>query len=328
MNHVELTRRRFIKQSIGAGIAIAGSPFLLACGRGYDAKALPTAVLGRTGVKVPKIALGLGSRFCTIDSEDEAAELLNYALDNGFYFWDTAHIYVDNRNGVVSEERLGKIIKDRRKEVFLSTKVTSRDPDEAMKQIELSLKRLQTDQVDVLKIHSVASPEDVENMSGKGQLIEIVHKMKEQGVARFIGFSGHGNAHAMKVMIGRGDFDTMLIAMNHWGNNKDDRRGKAIPAALEKGMGVMLMKAIRPKDQNPEFDGNELIRFALSLNGPAGLTLGMDSLDIVQKNLALLQNFKPMTTEEKSFMAQRLGFYFDDSDLEWMKHGYHDGYWG
>lgn len=321
-----LNRRTFVKRTIGAGIALAAAPLYFSCNQ-YKSKGLPTALLGNTGVEVPKLGFGLGSRWCTIDSEDEALDLVTFALDNGLYYWDTAHIYVNKKNGAVSEERLGKILKDRRSEVFLSTKVTSRDPNEAMKQIELSLKRLQTDQVDILKIHSIGDQADVDNMSKKGGLIEIVQKMKEQGVARFVGFSGHGNAETMKAMADRGDFDTMLIAMNHWGNHKNDRKNITIPAALEKGMGVMLMKAVRPKDQQPNFNGSELVRFALSLDGPAGLTVGMESKEIVQKNLDLLRNFKPMNEQEKAAMAQSLSPFFDHKNLEWMHPSYNDGNW-
>jgi len=326
MKNSKLNRRTFIKGTISAGIAVSAAPLLVSCSP-YDSKGLPTSVLGKTGVKVPRLAIGLGSRWCSIDSEDEAIEMLTYALDNGLYYFDTAHSYENTQNGAISEERIGKIIKTRRKEVFLSTKIASRDPEEAKKQIEKSLKRLQTDKLDILKIHSIESQEDVDKMSGKGQLIEIVHKMKEEGITRFIGFSGHGNADAMKAMADRGDFDTMLIAMNHWGDHENDRKSITIPAALQQGMGVMLMKAVRPKDTNPDYDGNELIRFALSLNGPAGLTVGMDSKTIVDINLELLRNFKPMTEDEKSEMTHSLDPFFNHKDLEWMNPAYEDGNW-
>ena len=326
MNKTEINRRTFVKRTVGAGIVLASAPMYFSCNQ-YQSKGLPTALLGNTGVEVPKIAIGLGSRFCTIDSEDEALEMLTFALDNGLYYWDTAHIYVNKKNGAVSEERLGKVLKERRSEVFLSTKVSSREPNEAMKQIELSLKRLQTDRLDILKIHSVADQDDIDKMSKKGGLIEIVHRMKDEGVARFIGFSGHGNAEAMKTMAQRGDFDTMLIAMNHWRNNEYDRQNITIPAALEQGMGVMLMKAVRPKEQQANFDGNELVRFALSLNGPTGVVLGMESKEIVQKNLSLLRTFKPMDDKEKTAMAKSLSPYFNHKNLEWMNPSYRDGNW-
>jgi len=325
----ELSRRNFIKGTIGAGIVLTGAPLLASCDD-YNAKGLPTAILGKTGVRIPRIALGLGSRFCNIDDENETTSLLNYALDNGLYYWDTAHIYENKKNGAISEERVGKVVKYRRKEIFLSTKITSRDPDEAMRQIEGSLKRLQTDKLDMLNIHSVESLEDVDQMHQKGQLIEIVLRMKEQGVARFVGFSGHGNAEAMSEMTQRVDFDSMLIAMNHYGmrDYPQLRQELTVPVALEKGMGVMLMKAVRPKEKISGIEAAELVRFALSLNGPNGLIVGMDSLGVVKSNLAILRGFKPMDDEEKKAFAMTLSPFFNHTELEWMQPDYRDGYWG
>jgi len=327
MNKNYLTRRCFIKGTIGATVTLASSSLVSACVNAYDAKGLPTSVLGKTGVRIPRIALGLGSRFCEINDEEESTRLLEYALDNGLYYWDTAHVYKNNKNGVISEERVGAVVKQRREEIFLSTKVSGRKPDDAMWEIEDSLKRLQTDKLDMLKIHSVESLEDIDQMSKKGQLIDIVHRMKEQGVARFIGFSGHGNAQAMKAMAERGDFDSMLIAMNHWGKNREERQELAVPAALNKGLGVMLMKVVRPKDKIPEIDVVELVRFALSLHGPSGCAVGMDSIEVVKSNLEILRNFKPMTAEEKLAMAKVLSPYFNHESLEWMNPEYQDGEW-
>ncbi len=255
--------------------------------------------------------------------------MLNYALDHGLYYWDTAHIYENTKNGVISEVRAGKVVKYRRKEIFLSTKVTSRDPDKALAEIESSLKRLQTDKLDMLKIHSIESLDDINEMSQKGHLIDIVHRMKEQGVTRFIGFSGHGDAVAMKTMAERGDFDSMLMAMNHWGmnNNPQQRQEMAVPAALEKRMGVMLMKVVRPRENIKNIRITDLIRFALSLKGPSGLAVGMDSLEVVKSNLEILRNFTPMSEEEKRVFAQNLSPFFNHENLEWMNPEYQDGNW-
>lgn len=321
-----LSRRTFVRNAVGT--ALAGGP-LLASMNPYETKGLPTAVLGKTGVRVPRMALGLGSRFCSMNNSEEAVSLLTYALDNGLAYWDTAHIYEDKKNGAVSEERMGRVVKHRRKEIFLSTKVTSRDPDEAMRQIEGSLERLQTDTLDILKIHSVASMEDVDQMSRPGQLVEIVSRMKEQGVTRFVGFSGHGDAAAMKTLAQRGDFDTMLIAMNHWGGEKNPqpRQDLAVPAALAKGMGVMLMKVIRPRDQIAGIDVRDLVRYALSLEGPTGIVVGVDSRKVVESNLAILRDFKAMNAQEKQAMAQRLSPFYQHPNLEWMQPTYRDGHW-
>lgn len=323
-----INRRQFIQTTVGAGIVVAGMPLLNSCSS-YDSKGLPTTVLGKTGVRIPKMAVGLGSRFCNIDSVDEAIEMLNFALDNGLYYWDTANIYVNKKNGAISEERIGKVIAYRRDEVFLSTKVTERDPDAAKRQIESSLKRLQTDKLDMLKIHDIRSMEDANSISQKGQLIELVHKMKEEGVCRFVGFSGHTSAEAMKAMADRGDFDSMLLAINHWGikHNPQQRQELAIPAALDKGMGIMLMKAVRPKEKIENINVTDLIRYSLSIEGPHGLVLGMDSKEIVQSNLEILRNFKPMAEEEMDKMALALNTFLNDRNMEWKQHGYCDGNW-
>jgi len=335
----EYTRRKFIETTLGAGIAIAGVRIAPSYASGsadgnetvnnqYDQKGLPTSVLGKTGVVIPRIAIGLGSRFCNIPTLDEAIEMLNYALDNGLYYWDTAHDYVNETTGAVSEERLGHVVKYRRKEIFLSTKIAARDPEKAKIQIEESLKRLQTDHVDMLKIHSVESPDDVNDICKRGGVLDLISKSKEEGITRFIGFSGHGNAQALKAMADTGRFDSMLFAMNHYGDNKENRQGTLIMAAKLKGMGVMLMKTVRPKETIQGIDPKELVRFALSLDGPDGIAVGMDSKKVVDSNLDLLRNFKQMSSEEKLKYAMILSPYFRHENLEWMRSGYHDGYWG
>ncbi len=328
-------RRNFIKSTLGTGVAIAGAniAFLESCGSGqksknqYNPKGLPTTVLGKTGVVIPRIAIGLGSRFLTIKTLDEAVEMCNYALDNGLYYWDTAHSYVNNETGAISEERLGNIVKYRRSEIFLSTKIAARDVEGAKKQIELSLKRLQTDHLDMMKIHAVETPEEVENICKKGSILDLFAKMKEEGVTRFIGFSGHGNAQALKMMIETGRFDSMLFAMNHYDTTKGDRQGTLIPAAKQRGMGVILMKTIRPKETIQGIDAPGLVRFALSLQGPDGIAVGMDSKKVVESNLDLLRNFIPMNPDDKLKYAMLLSPYFRHENLEWMKPGYHDGKW-
>jgi len=336
---INYSRRKFLKSTLSAGVAIAGSkvafaqvpgsgPFTKVSENKYDPKGLPTAVLGKTGVVIPKIAIGLGSRFLTIKALDEALEMCNYALDNGLYYWDTAHSYVNNDTGAVSEERLGHIVKTRRKEIFLSTKIAARDTEEAKKQIELSLKRLQTDHLDMMKIHAVESSDEVMKICEKGGVLDLFSRMKEEGVTRFIGFSGHGNAGALEAMINTGRFDSMLFAMNHYDANKENRQGTLIPAAKEHGMGIMLMKTIRPRETIQGLDAKSLLRYALSLEGPSGIAVGMDSKQVVDSNLDLLKNFKPMNSDEMTKFAMILSPFFRHENLEWMRGDYRDGYWG
>jgi len=338
-----MERRDFIKTTVGAGLALAGAD-LLASGQtnqstdGYDAKGLPTILLGSTGVRIPRIVMGLGSRFCHMDIAEEAYAMLNAAIDNGLYYFDTAHTY-DNTLAlprgkakptelVISEVRVGEVVKKRRKEIFLSTKVQARDPSEAMRQIELSLKRLNTDRLDMLKIHGAGDGgmEDIDKMSQKGQLIDIVRRMKEEKVTRFIGFSCHASGEAAREMIKRGPFESMIIAMNHW-NPKQNRQETAFPAALEKKMGLLMMKAVRPRETVEGLQATDLIKYALSLEGPHALVLGMDSMDVLKSNLAILRNFQKMPQEKMQELAYRLEPFYRHENLPWMQPGYHDGHW-
>jgi uncharacterized protein len=337
MEHSPHSRRTFLKGTIGTGLLVAGAGMLPSssiaeistASSAYDAKGLPTTLLGKTGVRIPRMAFGLGSRFCNIQSTDEAHRILNYALDNGLYYWDTAWFYENQKLGITSEGRLGDVVKARRKEIFLSTKVTSRDPDEAQRQIETSLKRLQTEHLDMFKIHDVQSAADVAKLSEKGNLIDILLKLKEQGVTRFIGYSGHTQAEAMKLMADKGVFDSMLIAMNHYrkSNDPQPRQELAIPAARAKGMGVMLMKVVRPRETVKGLDPKDLVRYALSLKDADGIVLGMESMEVVKSNLDILRNFKPMDEARMKELALQLAPFYNHENLPWMKPGYCDGKW-
>ena len=337
MNKDNMSRRDFFKFGISAGTAVLGNNLLPGCRKilksennkcHYDAKGLQTIILGKTGVRIPRICFGLGSRFCEIVSPEEATKILNYALDNGIYYWDTAWVYQNNKLGIISEERLGETVEKRRDEIFLSTKVTSRNVDEAMRQLETSFKRLRTDRLDQLMIHDVQDT-DIETFKQKENLIKLLIRLRDEKVTRFIGFSGHASAEAMKYMAELGVFDTMLIAMNHWRGEKGHKREElAIPAARRQGMGVLLMKSVRPKETVPGITGDDLVRFALSIEEAHALVLGMDSMEIVQRNLNILRNFTPMSNEEKQRIAAYISPFFKNPNLPWMNPTYCDGNWG
>jgi len=337
-----MERRDFLKTTAGASLALTGAKLFASCAAGgsisnYDPKGLPTTMFGSTGVRIPRIVLGLGSRFCNMVSDQEAYEMLNFALDNGFYYWDTAHTYDSNtapvqgkprpQEHIYSEVRVGEAVKTRRKEIFLSTKIEAREPSEVMKQIEISLKRLQTDRLDMLKIHNVANMDDVNQMSQKGNIIDIMLRMKEEKVTRFIGFSSHASAEAAKEMTARAPFDSMLIAMNHYPWSKQDRQGIAGPAAKEKKMGLLLMKAVRPRETVAGLQAADLVKYALSLEGPDALVLGMDSVDVVKSNIAILNDFQKLPPERMQELAVTLAPFYRHENLPWMQQGYHDGHW-
>lgn len=320
-------RRDFLKKCMVGTAAIGAiSAADLFSGRPespYDAKGLPTVIYGKTGARVPRLAVGCGSRFCAVRDPEKSQELLNYALNNGFYYWDTAHDYV--YNDVASEERLGLVLKHRRKEVFLATKVGERTYDGALRHIEESLKRLNTDHLEILQIHSVLSLEDVDRIGAKDGVYRALQKMKEEKVTKFIGFSGHSNAEAMAAMAGRFEFDTMLIALNHYAERKGDMENLAIPRAASKNLGIIVMKLIRPREDVTSLNAEDLIRYALSLEQPHVAVIGTDNREVVKKNRELLMNFSPMSPEEMERMRKGLAPYFASNRVPWMQPGYTDG---
>ena len=164
--------------AVGAALRAEAKP---AAGR------MPTRVLGKTGVRVSILAMGGGSRFLMYKEEDKALEALNRAFDLGITYMDTAFGY---GNGL-SEERVGKVMKDRRKGIFLATKINKRKGDEAMKILEGSLKRLQTDQVDLIHIHDLKGADDLAAAEAKDGVLAVLRKLRDQKVTRFIGVTSH-----------------------------------------------------------------------------------------------------------------------------------------
>ncbi len=331
MSKSRIGRRDFLKSMATVAAGGAAVPALngavpfgsAASPKGLDPKGLPTATLGKTGAVVPRIGLGLGSRFCAVLGEDKAVEILDTALDHGFYYWDTAGNYTNG--GIVSEERLGRVLARRRQEVFLATKFEDRSYDGVMRQLETSLKRLRTDHLDLYQVHLVESLADLDTLGLPGGALDALRKIKDQKIARFIGFSGHGDAAAMAEAARRHDFDTMLIALNHYEERRGDLEGGAIPAAAAKDMGVMIIKSVRPRETVPGLAASDLIRYALTLPLVHSAVVGTDSVEVVRKNAALLRDFRPLSPEEMGRLTIKLEPFFAGAALPWMKPGYRDG---
>lgn len=322
MKKKDFTRRDFIKTTgaVTAGVVLAPSA---ACSASpYNAKGLPTAILGKTGVRIPRLIMGLGSRFMAVD-EDKGHEILETALSKGLYYWDTAASYRNSEQA--SEERIGKILKSVRSQVFLASKVGERNADEAKRTIETSLERLQTDYIDLYQIHSVTNEEEVKQFGAADGVLPVLRKYQEEGIIKYIGFTGHTSASAMKLAAEMYDFDTMLIALNHQEQGKQQFEEQPVPFAAEKGMGVLAMKVIRPRETVNGLDPKELVEYALSLKEVTSSVIGIDSLDVLNKNIATLQSFKPLSDERMQELRAQLDPFYRSNKLPWMQPGYHDG---
>lgn len=321
MKTKDVTRRDFIKTT---GAAAAGTLLLPAVAyptAKFDAKGLPTVVLGKTGIRIPKMVIGLGSRFMAID-EEKGLEILQTAFEHGFYYWDTASIYKNDTQ--FSEERIGKILPAIRNQIFLSTKVDKRNGKEARETVETSLKRLNTDYIDLIQIHSVIDEEEVKKFGDADGVLPMLQQLKKEGLVRHIGFSGHTSAKAMKLAAEMYDFDTMLIAMNH--QQKGERfEEDPVQYAAAKGMGVLAMKTIRPRETVKSLNPDDLIRYALSLKGVTAVTVGIDKKELITENAEILKNFKPFNDEKMKLLRSELEPFYKSKRLPWMQPGYFDG---
>jgi hypothetical protein len=297
MKSDDVTRREFLEQSALTAATAATIPAIIADSAEAAPKPkLPQRVLGRTGVKVPVLAFGCGSRFLMYKAE-EASAILNQVIDLGITYLDTAMDYGKGE----SETRVGQVMAKRRKDVWLATKVPpdARSYDAAMRHVELSLKRLQTDHVNLLHLHSLSTEDDLARIMAKDGAIHALYKLREQKVARFIGMTSHTDGAVMAKAIERNDLDCVQMAMNPARALQFEEL--ALPAAKKKNLGVILMKVTAQEKLLGGGIGKaevkDLIRYALSLPVSCAV-MGMPKPEFIQQNVAAAQAFKPMTAAE------------------------------
>lgn len=296
MNNDKITRRKFIERTTLSVASATVLPAILESQAEAEAK-LPKRLLGRTGVSVPILAFGCGSRFLMYQDEQEALRVLNHVIDSGVTYLDTA---VDYGKGL-SETRVGMVMKTRRKEVWLATKIppAARTRDAAMREVEQSLKRLQTDRVDLLHLHSLSDEADLAKIEAKDGAIQALYQLREQKVARFIGMTSHTDGAVMARAIEHNDLDCVQMAMNPARALKFEEL--ALPAAKKKNLGVILMKVTAQEQLVGDGAGKagieQLIRYALSLPVSTAV-MGMPKLQFIDQNIAIAASFKPMSAGE------------------------------
>ncbi len=321
-----ITRRKFVRTSLAAtaGIALASATDLHKFRNPYDPKGLPTRPLGKTGLHVPLLGFGCGSRWMALQDDDKALQILEHALNNGIYYWDTAANYGNEM--ISSEERVGRLLKDKREEVILVSKTHEREADRAKECIERSLERLQTDYIDIMHVHGIKNVEDAESLGNKGKVLEVLHDYRDQGIIKHIGFTGHSSAEGMKRAAMLYDFEVMMIAMNHQvKSGKEQFEEHAVPYAAKKGMGVVAMKVIRPRETVQGIDPAMLLRYSLSLDNISIANIGTDSMEVLNENLKVVRDFKPLNNNQMQEIEAALDPFIRHKDLEWMQPGYVDG---
>jgi len=301
----EISRREFLgKSSLVVG-AVAALPVLpsTATKDAAGATKLPHRTLGRTGRSVSILAFGCGSRFL-LYPEEQASAVLDQAVDSGIDYFDTAINYGDGE----SERRVGRVMATRRKDVFLATKIPgrSRTRDAALKEVEASLKRLQTDHVDLLHLHSLTDAADLAKIEAPDGALKALYELREQKVARFIGMTSHTDGAVMAQAIERNDLDCVQMAMNPARAARFEEL--ALPAANKKNLGVILMK-VTGQDRlmvDGGADAASLLHYAWSLP-VSTVVCGMPKLEFIQANVASARAYAaPLPASEMERLRQQL----------------------
>jgi len=280
---------------------------------------IPKRAMGSTGLQVSILGIG-GFHLGTVAGQTEVNEMVAKAMDHGVNFFDNAWEYHKG----ASEERMGIALKGKRDQAIVMTKVCThgRKKDVAMKMLEESLTRLQTDHLDVWQVHEVVYYNDPEKHYEADGVLEALTAAKQQGKVRFVGFTGHKNPSIHLDMLNRGfHFDTVQMPINPFDPSYRSFERQVLPVAMQKGMAVFGMKSMGGSGE-PIVHGaltpTEALSYAMSVPGVSVTVSGMDSMGVLNQNLEILRNFKPLGEQQMAALRDH-GKQFNDGRYELFK---------
>ena len=294
-----ISRRNFISSmlSITAGLTL-GSGFNEITGSLSSAaeKKMPYRQLGKVGEEIGLVSLGGEATVQIRDRSDEAVAIINRALDLGVNYIDTAPSY---GNGG-SEENIGKVMAERRQEVFLATKTHERSYDGTMYLLEESLKRLQTDYLDLYQLHNLRVDSDLNQALASDGALRALEDLKRQGVIGNIGLTGHKDPELLLRGIREYNFDSLLISLNAADIHYRPFQESLLQEAVDQELGIIAMKTLAV---GRLLNGGGLKSVAQALNYvwsfPVTTTIiGTGSLEELEENIGLAEEFKPLSPEE------------------------------
>jgi len=263
---------------------------------------LPSRVLGRTGEHVSILGLGGEGILRTLGHQSEALAVIDAALDAGVTYFDCARAYAG------SEQYYGAALGPRREHIFLCSKAHDRSYAGALEMLDLTLRNMRTDHLDLWQLHDVRTEEDIELMDGERGTYAAFVRAKKDGKVRFIGVTGHYDPEVMLEAIHRFDFDTVLLPVNPCEAAVDSFASVVVPEAVARGMGVIAMKVLGRglllgMKEDPPLQA--LTDYALSADVSLAV-IGCD--DVAQVNAAAdaARGFTPMPLQAQRELEQRL----------------------
>lgn len=282
----------------------------------YD---IPQRPLGATGAMVSILGLG-GHAIGKVANSAEAVRIVQTAVDSGLTFMDNAWEYHDGR----SEELMGRGLVGRRDQAFLMSKVCThgRGSREAMRQLEQSLRRLKTDYLDVWQIHECVYDSDPARHFATDGVVDALARAKQDGKVRFVGFTGHKRPEIHLAMLAAGfPFDTCQLPLNCFDASFRSFEREVLPVLVGRGIAPLGMKSLGGDARQVKkrvVTAEEAIRYAMSL--PVATTIsGIDSMNVLRKNLRIASRFRPMTKGAMAALRRRVAGEAADGRFELYK---------
>jgi aryl-alcohol dehydrogenase-like predicted oxidoreductase len=254
---------------------------------------METRPFGRTGEHFPILSFGAQRIVDEHDcSEEQAIAILNRALDRGIRYFDTAWIYSWGQ----SEERVGKVARHRRKEMWIATKAWDRTREGARRQLEESLTRLQTDHVDEWRLHNIWDFAELDKCFAPDGALQAMIQARDEGLVRYISISGHANPQVQIEALRRFPFDSVLIAVSVLDHFIYSFAEEFLPVANAQGVATIGMKVFALGKLSHMYD--RALRYTLGL--PVSTTIvGCATMEELEKDLAIAENFVPLSGPER-----------------------------
>ena len=290
----ELSRRDFVGNSVKGAAAVALAAPILTQPANAQGAGLPMRALGKTGADVSVLCLGgwhIG--FAAQQDEAEAIRIMHAAVDEGMTFFDNAWDYHDGYSEIVMGKALAT--DGRRDKVFLMTKGCDRDYAGAMRCIDESLKRLQTDYLDLWQFHEIVYDNDPDWVFEQGG-IQAAIEAKQAGKIRHIGFTGHRDPRIHQTMLDKPfDWETVQLPINMMDAQFRSFLNEIVPQCVDRGAGVIGMKTLGGGVITGQagISADTCIRYALS-QPVSSIVVGITSIDELQQNAATARSFTPM----------------------------------
>jgi aryl-alcohol dehydrogenase-like predicted oxidoreductase len=332
-------KRRDVLQQLAVAGALMTPPFACAKEAVSDrlGPLLPVRILGRSGEKVTSLGLG-GYHLGWPEDEKQVQAVIEKALEAGIRFFDNAESYGAGR----SEERFGKYLTPRyRDDIFLMSKSTAKDAETARRHLEGSLKRMNTDVIDLWQIHALKDPDDADGRIASG-ILDVALKAREEGKIRHIGFTGHASPYAHLRMMEHEQIRNACTACQFPINpvdaaSKHSFVKQVIPRMLKGNVGILAMKTladgrffarkemngqVKWTSANPVIPGalsvEDCIFFALSLPISVLIT-GAEKPAYVEEKAEIVKRFAALSKEDRMALVNRVSNFAEEGRVEYYK---------